>query len=234
MKTKIDKDSRNLLIAMLLGDGTISNNFVFKLSHAIEQKEYLEWKIKQLNNHGLRNNGIKSYICTSGYNIGREVIYSQLNIIPFVKLLRRIFYKPKKIINNRQILNRLNPMGIAIWYMDDGHINIQKRKDGSVKGFAIKIATCQSKENNQVIIDYFKDVWDINFYQFSEGRNTFSIACGANQARKFMEIVKPYVLEIPSMWYKIRNDKTKEEFNSSLVGSNTEIPDPNLFWEDMV
>jgi hypothetical protein len=34
MKTKINKKSRNLLIAMLLGDGTISNNFVFKIAHA--------------------------------------------------------------------------------------------------------------------------------------------------------------------------------------------------------
>lgn len=233
MKTKINKDSRNLLIAMLLGDGTISNNFVFKLSHGIEQKDYLEWKIKQLNNHGLRNNGIKYYTSTSGYNKGKDVVYTQLNIIPFIKLLRRIVYKPKKIINNRQLLNRLNAMGLAIWYMDDGHINIRKRKDGNIVGFYIKIATCQSKEQNQIIIDYFKDVWNINFYQFSEGRNTYSLCCGTNEGKKFLEIVKPYVLEIPSMWYKIRNDKTKEEFNSSLVSSNTETPDSN-FREDMV
>ncbi len=234
MKTKINKDSRNLLIAMLLGDGTISNNFVFKLSHAIEQKDYLAWKIKQLNNHGIRNNGIKSYICTSGYNIGKEVLYSQLNTIPFIKLLRRIYYKPKKIIANRRMLNRLDARGIAIWYMDDGHINIHKRKDGTVRGFAIKIATCQSREENQIVIDYFKDVWNINFYQFSEGRGTFSIGCGANEARKLITIVKPYVLEIPSMWYKIRNEGTKERFNLSLVSRNTEIPDSDLFWEDMV
>jgi hypothetical protein len=33
MKTKITKESRNLLIALLLGDGTICNNNVFKLAH---------------------------------------------------------------------------------------------------------------------------------------------------------------------------------------------------------
>jgi hypothetical protein len=33
MKTKQTKESRNLLIALLIGDGTISNNYVFKLSH---------------------------------------------------------------------------------------------------------------------------------------------------------------------------------------------------------
>ena len=48
MKTKFNKESRNLLISMLLGDGTISNNYVFKLSHGYKQKEYLEWKRKIL------------------------------------------------------------------------------------------------------------------------------------------------------------------------------------------
>ena len=59
MKTKITKESRNLLIALLLGDGTICSNNVFKLAHAEQQKDYLEWKIKQLNYAGIRNNGLK-------------------------------------------------------------------------------------------------------------------------------------------------------------------------------
>ena len=42
MKSKITKESRNLLIGMLLGDGTISNNYVFKLAHCAAQKDYLE------------------------------------------------------------------------------------------------------------------------------------------------------------------------------------------------
>ena len=59
MKTKFNKESRNLIIGMLLGDGTISNNYVFKLSHGENQKEYLEWKIKLLNEYGIKNNGLK-------------------------------------------------------------------------------------------------------------------------------------------------------------------------------
>ena len=102
MKTKINKKSRNLLIGLLLGDGTISNNYVFKLSHCEEQLDYLEWKVKQLNEAGLRNNGIKEYVSTKGFNTGKKVYYSQLNIIPFVKVLRRVFYKPYKKLGNRK------------------------------------------------------------------------------------------------------------------------------------
>ena len=207
MKTKITKESRNLLIALLLGDGTISNNNVFKLSHCKEQRDYLEWKIEQLKNAGLRNNGLKEYISIKGYNIGKKVYYTQLNIIPFIKVLRRVFYKPYKKLGNRKLLNRLDAKGIAIWYMDDGHINYRKM-NGKVHGFYIKIATCIPKEELQIIIDYFKEVWDIEFYMFHEGKkeNSYSLCCGTKEGIKFINIVKPYVEQVPSMIHKIQYD----------------------------
>ena len=208
MKTKINKDSRNLLIGLLLGDGTIQSNNVFKIAHCEQQKDYLEWKIKQLKESGIRNNGIKSYIKTHGYNSGVPVYYTQLNIIPFIKVLRRVFYKPHKIIGNRKLLNRLDARGVAIWYMDDGHINIRKDKDGRPMGFYIKIATCVPKEELQIIIDYFKEVWNIKFYAFHEGKkeDSYSLCCGTQEGMKFIEIVKPYVLQVPSMIHKITYD----------------------------
>lgn len=207
MKTKITKESRNLLIALLLGDGTISNNNVFKLSHCKEQRDYLEWKIEQLKNAGLRNNGLKEYISIKGYNIGKKVYYTQLNIIPFIKVLRRVFYKPYKKLGNRKLLNRLDAKGIAIWYMDDGHINYRKT-NGKVHGFYIKIATCIPKEELQIIIDYFKEVWDIEFYMFHEGKkeNSYSLCCGTKEGIKFINLVKPYVEQVPSMIHKIQYD----------------------------
>lgn len=208
MKTKFTKESRNLLIAMLLGDGTISNNYVYKLAHAESQKDYLEWKIKQLNDAGIRNNGLRSYIKTRGYNSGATVYYTQLNIIPFIKVLRRIFYKPTKIIGNRKLLNRLDAKGIAIWYMDDGHINIRRDKDGRTMGFYIKIATCLPREEIQVVVDYFKEMWNINFYIFHEGKkeDSYSLCCGTKEGLKFINIVKPYVSQVPSMIHKITYD----------------------------
>lgn len=210
MKTKITKESRNLLIGMLLGDGTISNNYVFKIAHAESQKDYLEWKIKQLNECGIRNNGIKSYVKTRGYNVGVPVYYTQLNIIPFIKVLRRVFYKEKKIIGNRKLLNRLSSREIAIWYMDDGHINIRMDK-GRPCGFYIRISTCEPKEEVQIIIDYFKEVWGIKFYMFHEGKkeDSYSLCCGTKEGLKFIELVKPYVSEVPSMMHKITYDLTQ-------------------------
>ena len=211
MKSKFNKESRNLLIGLLLGDGTISNNNVFKIAHCADQKDYLEWKLKQLSEAALRNNGLKSYIKTRGFNVGTTVYYTQLNTIPFIKVLRRVMYKSKKIIGNRKLLNRLDARGIAIWYMDDGHINIRKDKNGRPMGFYIKIAICEPKEEVQIIIDYFKEVWDINFYMFHEGKqkDSYSLCCGTKEGLKFISLVKPYVSQVPSMIHKITYDLTQ-------------------------
>ena len=215
MKSKITKESRNLLIGMLLGDGTISNNNVFKIAHSESQKEYLEWKVKQLKEAGIRNNGIKSYIKTKGYTTGVPVYYTQLNIIPFIKVLRKVFYKEKKILGNRKLLNRLDAKGIAIWYMDDGHINIRKTKDGRPMGFYIKISTCEPKQEVQTIIDFFKEQWNINFYMFHEGKkeDSYSLCCGTKEGLKFIDIVKPYVSQVPSMIHKITYDLSQRKRN---------------------
>lgn len=203
MKTKINKESRNLLIGLLLGDGTISKNYVFKLSHCEQQRDYLEWKIKLLGNNGIRANSVKEYISTCGYNSGKKVLYTQLSIIPFIKVLRRVFYRPKKILGNRKLLNRLSAQEIAIWYMDDGCINIRKSKN-KIHGFYIRIATCLPEKELQVIIDYFKEVWNISFYKISEGKGTYSLCCGTKEGIKFINIVKPYVQQVPSMIHKIQ------------------------------
>lgn len=216
MKTKFNKESRNLLIALLLGDGTISNNFVFKIAHCKEQIDYLEWKVRQLRELGIRNNGVKFYVKSRGFNVGAPVYYTQLNIVPFIKVLRRVVYKDKKIIGNRKLLNRLDAKGIAIWYMDDGHINIRRSKDGRIHGFYIKISTCEPKEEVQIIIDYFKEVWNVSFYMYHEGKkeNSYSLCCGTKEGLKFIDIIKKYVEQVPSMLYKIQFDLSQREKTS--------------------
>ena len=209
---KLSKEQKSLLIGMLIGDGTISNNFVFKLSHSELQREYLEWKVDLLNKYGFKNNGIKEYTSKCGYNIGKNVLYSQISINPTIKALRRTVYTPKKTIT-RKLLNWLNPLGLAIWYMDDGCININTSKQRSSIQHTIRIAACEKEETAKIIVDYFREVWDIKFRLFKEGKNTFSIASSTEQdCYKFIKIIKPYVEQVPSLLYKIRNNFTKNEF----------------------
>lgn len=212
-KKKMTKEQKRLLIALLIGDGTISNNYVFKLSHTPEQKQYLEWKIKQLNDLNIKNNGIKNYVSTCGYNTGKGVIYSQLSIIPTIKALRRSVYTPNKTITTN-LLKWLDAKGIAIWFMDDGFINVNDsvHRNGSVQR-TFHIATCVSLDTVETIIEYFKDTWKINFRKFEERPGLYSIStCSAEDGENFAKIIAPYVKQVPNLLYKIRKYGTKKDF----------------------
>lgn len=221
---RLSKEQKSLLIALLIGDGTISSNYVFKLSHSTLQREYLEWKVNLLNTYGIKNNGVKEYISKCGYNTGREVLYSQMSLIPTIKALRRSVYVPKKTIT-RKLLEWLNPLGLAIWYMDDGCINVNTSKQRSSIQHTIKIATCVDETTIKTIISYFDEVWGIHFRPFKEGKGTYSIASSSElDCEKFIKIVKPYIEQVPSFLYKIRKDLTKEEF-IKLQESGSEVRD---------
>lgn len=221
---RLSKEQKSLLIALLIGDGTISSNYVFKLSHSTLQREYLEWKVELLNKYGIKNNGVKEYISKCGYNTGKSVLYSQMSLIPTIKALRRSVYTPKKTIT-RKLLKWLNPLGLAIWYMDDGCINVNTSKQRSSIQHTIKIATCVDDNTVKIIINYFDEVWGIHFRPFKEGKNTYSIASSSElDCKKFIKIIKPYIEQVPSFLYKIRKDLTKEEF-IKLQESGSEVRD---------
>lgn len=205
---------------MLLGDGSINSVNGFRMTHCGKQKDYLLWKILQLNSAGIRNCGLKHYVSTKGFKVGETYFYTRLSVIPFIKVLRRVFYKGKyKNIANRKLLNRLDEKGIAIWYMDDGCINHRKKV-----GFYIRLSTCLSRQDNQVIIDYFKEVWHVHFYQYSEGKGTFSLCCGTEQALRFLDIVRPTIEQVPCMQYKLSYDISERKRSVEPSGSKQKAP----------
>lgn len=217
-KTKFNKESRNLLIAMLLGDGSLckqkTGSVFMKLHQGRFQKEYTEWKSRQLDLAGIPNSGVCEYFMKTNFTHGEKWANYVCRIYtnPFLNVLRRVIYKPEGKVFSRKLLNRLDARGLAIWYMDDGSLNFKKHKrvDGTYKihGLFLRISTCLPKEILQTYIDYFKEVWDIHFYMYHEGskKDSYSLNCGTNEAIKFINIVKPYVSQITSMRYKIEYD----------------------------
>lgn len=217
--TKFNKQSRNLLIAMLLGDGTICKNnntghTFMKVHQGRKQKEFVEWKAKKFDEFGIPNSGVIEYETKTNFTHGEawSNYVCRVKSLPFVKVLRRVIYKNGKKQFSRKLLNRVDALGLAIWYMDDGSLNFKKHTlvDGTKKihGLFLRISTCLPKDQAQVYIDWLKEEWDVNFYMVHEGKkkDSYSLCCGTNEAIKFINIIKPYVDEVPSMRYKIVYD----------------------------
>lgn len=193
---KITSEQRMTILSMVLGDGSLNSNGYFVVRHGLKQKEYLEWKYSLLKKifklsdiYYHENNGYGSYeFRTKSYR--------------FLKLYRKIFYGTgRKNTAKRKFLNKLTPQSLAIWYMDDGSL-IQKKKDGRVHANELYINTYVSEEENQIYIDYFKEVWDVQFSNALD-KGKYRLRCGTKEARKFIEIVKPYVSQVQCMVYKL-------------------------------
>lgn len=208
----LNKSQKQLLLGLLIGDGTITNHPDFKMDHSGDQEEFLKWKASLLDAENLKHSGIKEYIQKVGYNVGSKVVRLRVGTNMTIKALRRSIYKPNKTIT-RKWLDWFSEREIAIWYMDDGHINVNTSKQRYTIQHTIKIATCTDLETTEMIINYFQEKWGIKFRSFPEGKETFSIASSSEiDCLKFVNIVKPYIEQVPSLLYKIRDNFTKEEF----------------------
>lgn len=195
---KITKESRNLVLAMALGDGTLSVNGYLAIRHSVDQLEYLQWKHDTLKNYGVKvcdiypvnNNGYGGYeFRTKSYD--------------FIKVLRKQLYPGgKKDISKKSIYNKIGIIGLSIWYMDDGSISTQKNKNGKVHRSILTISTCIDKESNQKIIDSISGLYDINFGQ-RKMKKSYALVISTREARKFIDLVSPYVGQVSCMQYKL-------------------------------
>lgn len=195
---KITKKSRTLALGMAIGDGTINKNGYLAIRHSIKQKEYLEWKRKLLKINGF--NCTEVYYCNNNGYCAYE--FRTFNNKSFLSI-RKLLYKNSKKSISLKALNRLTGLELAIWYMDNGSITTDSRRS------VLTISTCVTKEENQVIIDYLNNKWDISFGQ-RKMKNSYALICGTKEARKFIKIVEPFLNQIECMKYKLNVKPLKQ------------------------
>lgn len=186
---------------MLIGDGSIEKDGRFQIKHSEKQKEYLDWKRTILSKFLRISESTRKIdrVTYKGETKEHVSFYIRTRRERFLKLYRKILYpQGKKRVYTRKMLNKLTALGISIWYMDDG--NVCNPKHGQTTQLTLN--TYCSKEECQVIIDYFNEVWNIRFGMYKH-RGKYYVRCNTVQAREFVKIVEPYVSKISCMKYKL-------------------------------
>jgi hypothetical protein len=129
-------------------------------------------------------------------------------------LEQRVYGSAKQI--DKELLNELTALGLALWYMDDGHLSLHHnaarfkpdktriRRERSIGARNIILSThAFSDKENRVICEWLKTQWGIDArVKKSKGRY-FYVYMNTENARKFVDIVRPFVLGVPSMRYKL-------------------------------
>ena len=189
---------KSILIAMSLGDGYLksANNAGISITHGEKQLEYLLYK-KQLLEKILNCKPITvQKVKPNKYN---TICYRIDKGHKYFRILRKWIYKNDKKTFTRQLLNYLTPLGIAIWYMDDGGLSAKKR-NGKIHAYELFLNTHLTKHENQVIIDYFKERWNITFQQV-KNKGSYRLRMSTKEIRNFMILIQDYIHQ--SMSYKI-------------------------------
>lgn len=202
----LSSSQKQIILGGLLGDSSFNKeeNRV-RFSHSEKQKEYLKWKYNFFNKEAVTN--IKSHI--NKWNNKEYLAYhfdfrnlksnkSEDDDV-FLKFIKKNLYSKsgrKKI--SMKYLDKLNPLGIAVWWLDDGSLCISKRNR-----YGILCTHCFNFEENLLIQKYFKDKWDINVSIKKEKDKYYFLRFNVTALKKLIKIIYPYVTQIPNMIYKI-------------------------------
>ncbi len=188
------KQKRAVLCGLLLGDGGRTKNNIY-ICHSVKQKEYALFKKKLLEEITGKDVNERERTNRKGYSY----IRIEPKQIPLTKRLVKLAYPEGKKVITRQFLNYLTIESIALWFMDDGSKSF-KKKNGKIHAAEVTLNTYLSKEENEIIIQYFEEVWGIK-WGLNKSKGWYRLRMGTKEARKFFAMIEKYVH--PSMKYKI-------------------------------
>lgn len=187
-RIKTINKAEQVLFGSILGDGCISkcnNYYTYTENHSVKQKEYIIWK-----NQCLRFNF---------YFLKKRNQYCINKGDKKFKVYRDLFYKKDKKTINKQILDSLTPLSLAVWYMDDGSY--------IYSGKSIRLYTYDFKRvGNLLIKNWLLKKFDIKS-KIYKSKNAYYLGFNVENSKKFIELIKKYI--IPSMSYKIGLDEKR-------------------------
>lgn len=191
--------AEQVIIGSLLGDGCIvrkNNNCAFTFNHSLVQSDYALYKANLLQKEKIyvRQELLhKSY--KQAYIRGRLIkdngqarATTEINVA-FNKF-RDEWYIPKKEVPDS--ISKLGPLGLAIWYMDDGTNHYPTGAYFSTNGF--------NHESQLKLVNVLKENFDITAH-IHKNKDKEILYIVQKDKLKLFDIIRPYV--IGSMKYKL-------------------------------
>ena len=217
----ITEEQEQVILGTLLGDGyllrqSLYGTHILCLEHSIKQKAFLEWKMEKLGSLKGCIDERQRYDKRTNKVYG--LIRGKSKVHPIFSELKKEYYRGKKVIR-RKFLNRLTALGLATWFMDDGHGSHRRyvAKSGK-RGIAryAEISLGDVSEREAITVKkYFRTMLNIETKLYKNGKNCFILRFNSTEFKKLVQIIGEYI--IPEMRYKIE-----------LWEDNTFIPSYNI------
>lgn len=192
----ISKKQKDILIGVMLGDGHLEQLYTptlarLKIGHSIKQKSYVDWLYNEFKDWVRSKPRIRDI---KGFGKIHQVYEFSTYGHKLLGNFQNKFYKSKEKIIPDDLNSAINPLVLAVWFMDDGSTKSQKHKGIflNTQGFNM-----ESIRELQWIL---KDKFMINSTTKDDKKGK-QIYLGAQNGANFMKLIEKYI--IPSMRYKI-------------------------------
>jgi hypothetical protein len=194
------KELKGAFIGMVLGDGCLvkqAKHAYLTYVHSIKQKDYALSKTKYLKELTKVN---VTYPTT--YLNGKpfkKIVVRGLCHPKYTRLYERFYYQGKKTIDEH-LLKSLTPLGLAIWYQDDGHYG-----NYGDRNYIILCTHNFNYAEHELMQKWLKYKFELN-WSIKHDKNGYHLRLNRNQIGDFMDTIKPYMV----LKYKIAdcgNDK---------------------------
>ena len=210
-KTEIPLTQRQIeiLYGSMMGDAKRFSPSSAGFGQGTDQKDYLYWKYKEFESVASpKSLKTTSYITKHGTHCTDSRFYTFANTD--IENCNNEFYTKdhgKQVTQN--ILNKLTPLSIAVWYMDDGqvdwgHRSIRKSQHHVMPTF--KFCTDSfTKESIDLIQKWFLEKYNIKT-RLQQRKNLinqegYRVTVEGESNEIFINLIKPYIL--PYFQYKI-------------------------------
>ena len=186
---KLTFEQEQVLIGGILGDSHLRKeykNTSGEFVHSLKQKEYCSWKRDILKEFCAELK--ESYQIDKRNNKRYDKIICRILCNPVFNSYYHLFYKNKIKIISRELLYRVEGLGLAVWYMDDGCKHSR----------TYSIATnCFSKKDLDIIQQFFLEKFNIKT-SIHKGNILY---IKTSSASTFKNLISPYIID--SMLYKL-------------------------------
>lgn len=206
LKSLIPYDQLQLIIGSTMGDARLecrSKNIRAKhtarlrIHQSDKQKDYVFWKYEKLKNLVSRGPRFTKVWHDQQRNKDHFSWYFHTRSDETLGLIHSIFYEDRVKVVPKELPELLEPLGLAIWHMDDGSNN---GNDLTLNTHSFSVS--EQERLQYLLLEKFGVITTL-----VKDRSKYKIAIGSREYDKFIDIVRPFV--IPSMSYKIsspRND----------------------------
>lgn len=213
----LSHEQEQIIFGGLFGDCYFSNKKnIIRFNHSEKQLQYFLWKMNHFDSIDLHK--ISERIYPDGKYIGYtfDFVNKKNKYINLFNFINKYFYKNGHRKISLKGLNKLDSLGLAIWWMDDGCLSVCK---GNRYG---KLCThAYNYEENILIQKYFHDRWGIDTDIKCEKGKYYFQRFNVKALKILISIIYKHVCEIPDMIYKIDMNYKNEK----SIGTFKEIYD---------